>query len=170
MESLQHWTHIEDMNLPSEFVLVLVLDLLTQGRIRGREHLAEERFRRRHHGFKIAHQGQEPGITTFCCICNKRLHRCRGRFMGSFDFPHWTRIVAMNRLAEVGRVTPCAPSLAAGKPGCSRRRAEDCSPYLSVHGQRLKGAHRRARGRWRSPPTPASGRSPRRNCGPGLPR
>src|SRR5438046_3889588 len=35
------------------------------------------------HDFEIAHRGQEPATTTFCCICNKRLHRWRGRFMGS---------------------------------------------------------------------------------------
>ena len=34
------------------------------------------------------------------------------RFMESFNLQHWTRIGAMNRLAEVGRVTPCAPSFA----------------------------------------------------------
>jgi hypothetical protein len=43
---LQDRTRIGAINLPSEFVLVLVLDLSVQGRIRGRawEHLAEERF------------------------------------------------------------------------------------------------------------------------------
>ena len=34
------------------------------------------------HDFEIAHRGQEPGTTSFCCICNKRLHRWRRRFMG----------------------------------------------------------------------------------------
>ena len=42
------------------------------------------RFMGSSHDFEIAHRGQEPATTTFCCICNKRLHRWRGRFMGSF--------------------------------------------------------------------------------------
>ena len=33
-------------------------------------------------------------------------------FPGNFNLQDWTRIGAMNRLAEVGRVTPCAPSFA----------------------------------------------------------
>ena len=32
--------------------------------------------------------------------------------MESFNLQYWTRIGTMNRLAEVGRVTPCAPSCA----------------------------------------------------------
>jgi hypothetical protein len=32
------------------------------------------------------------------------------RFMESFNIHHYTRIRAMNRMGEVGRVTPCAPS------------------------------------------------------------
>jgi hypothetical protein len=32
--------------------------------------------------------------------------------MRSFSLQHWTRIGSMSQLAEVGRVTPCAPSFA----------------------------------------------------------
>ena len=34
------------------------------------------------------------------------------RFMESFNLQEWTRIGALNRLGEVGRVTPCAPFFA----------------------------------------------------------
>src|SRR5437867_12795865 len=33
------------------------------------------------HDFEIAHRGQEPATTNFCCICNKSLHKWRRRFM-----------------------------------------------------------------------------------------
>ena len=42
---------------------------------------------------------------------NVLAYRQMQTYRGSFDLQHCTRIVAMNRLAEVGRVTPCAPSL-----------------------------------------------------------
>jgi len=45
----------------------------------------------------------------------QRTARPTFRFMGSLDLQHWTRIVALNRLAEVGRVTPRAPSAALQK-------------------------------------------------------
>ena len=32
--------------------------------------------------------------------------------MGNFDLQYWPRIGTINQLAEVGRVTPCAPSFA----------------------------------------------------------
>jgi len=32
--------------------------------------------------------------------------------MENFNLQDWTRIAAINRLAEVGRVTPCAPPFA----------------------------------------------------------
>jgi hypothetical protein len=34
------------------------------------------------------------------------------QFMESFNLEHWTRIGAVNRWDEVGRVTPCAPYFA----------------------------------------------------------
>jgi len=42
------------------------------------------------------------------------------RFMESVNLQDWTRIRAMNQLAEAGRVNPCAPPQAYGK-----RRAGD---------------------------------------------
>ena len=37
--------------------------------------------------------------------------QCQGA-LGSLDLQHWMLIGAMNRLPEVGRVTPCAPFFA----------------------------------------------------------
>jgi len=50
----------------------------------------------------------------FACVleCGSPLPLSAERFMESFNLQEWTRIGTMNRLVEVGRVTPCAPSLA----------------------------------------------------------
>ena len=49
---------------------------------------------------------RSPGLLWRPELAKRRLIK------GIFNLQDWMRIGAMNRLAEVGRVTPCAPSLA----------------------------------------------------------
>ena len=52
-------------------------------------------------------------VALACVLeCGSPLPLSDERFMESFNLQDWTRIGAMNRLDEVGRVTPCAPSFA----------------------------------------------------------
>jgi hypothetical protein len=59
------------------------------------------------HFFFETHWDHEPDLRKLLEI-NKTVFR----FMESLDLQDWTRIGAMNRWDEVGRVTPCAPFFA----------------------------------------------------------
>ena len=87
-----HYSKSKIRNPKSEIDESLLTSAATKFKFRGHcgRGLCAIRFMESSHDFQIAHRGQEPATTNFCCICNKSLHRWRRRFMESL---HDSRIV-----------------------------------------------------------------------------